>query len=163
MIFVCIAYENPKQHTAGFLGLQVALILVAVQNTLYVIMTGKSYINFSTASTTRIAMTYLFLLLCISAVKVWATVYIVINGVGPDLYKEDSFIPGMVTGQVIDHIWMVFNALIPLFIAIVRMNKELPLEIEFSLPKPTPERSGSEEVETKPLISESSESGYGLS
>ena len=121
-------------------------------------MTGKSYTNLSTASTTRIAKTYLFLLLCISVVKVWATVYFIITAKGPALYRVNSFIPGMVRGQVIDHIWMLFNAVIPLFTAIVRMNNEHPLEIEISLPKPTRVRSGSEEVET---ISESSESSYG--
>ena len=36
MIFVCLAYENVKSHTAAFFGLQVALMLVALQNTLFI-------------------------------------------------------------------------------------------------------------------------------
>ena len=71
MIFVCIAYENVQQHTAGFLGLQVVLILVAVQNVLYIIDADVSY-NFlgGIKRTRQVAITYLGLLLVISAVKV---------------------------------------------------------------------------------------------
>jgi hypothetical protein len=36
VIFACIAHGNVKQHTAGFLGLQIALMLVALQNSLFI-------------------------------------------------------------------------------------------------------------------------------
>jgi len=139
MIFVCIAYEEPAKHTAGFLGLQVALILVAIQNTLYVIMTGQSYptVGLSSSTTAVLAKIYLFLLSCISAVKVAATVYIVLNGVGPAFYKKDSPIPGQCVGQIVDKIWMIFNAVLPMCIAFIRMKNEDPLTIEISMPTPT--------------------------
>ena len=139
MIFVCIAYEQPSQHTAGFLGLQVALILVAIQNTMYIIMIGQSYptLGLSASSTALLAKIYLFLLSCISAVKVAATVYIVMYAIGPDFYRWESPIPDMVVGQIVDTIWMLFNAVLPMFIAVVRMNNEDPLTIEISMPTPT--------------------------
>ena len=163
MIFVVISYENPKGHTAGFLGLQIALIMVAIQNVNYVIMTGQTYKTrlFGEWSSSRVAClakTYLILNLCISAVKVWATVYIVKHGVGPDLYKQPTRIPGIVTGRIIDLIWMLFNAIIPFFIAVLRMRNEEPLEIDISIPSPTYVNSAGEIVqptaETEPLASE---------
>jgi len=148
MIFVVIAYEDAGRHTLGFLGLQIALMLVAFQNFFYVIMTGQSYPtwNLSTRQTAIIAKTYLILLVCISAVKISATVYIVIHGEGPAFYKEDSFIPGMVKGQVVDLVWMLFNALIPVLIAIVRAKNEDPLEFEVTCRTPTYENVGDEQA-----------------
>ena len=140
MIFICVAYENVQAHTAGFLGLQIALILVAVQNTLYVIMTGQDYhvkslvlgipINLSAATTAKVAKTYLFLLSIIGAVKVSATIYVVGHGYGAPITMQDSPVAGMKVGQLVDSIWMVFNAVLPLIIAFVRMGNEEPLKIE---------------------------------
>jgi hypothetical protein len=136
MTFVCISYESIKQHTAGFLGLQIALILVAVQNTMHVIILGESYpyLNLSTVQTTRLAKTYLVLNCLISSVKIWATTYIINHGVGPDLYKAQSGIGDLVWGRIIDIIWMIFNAILPFFISFVRMQDEAPIEFEISLP-----------------------------
>eukprot|EP00527_Entomoneis_sp_CCMP2396_P007723 CAMPEP_0198141592 /NCGR_PEP_ID=MMETSP1443-20131203/4578_1 /TAXON_ID=186043 /ORGANISM="Entomoneis sp., Strain CCMP2396" /LENGTH=221 /DNA_ID=CAMNT_0043804391 /DNA_START=88 /DNA_END=753 /DNA_ORIENTATION=- len=166
MIFVYVAYEDPGKHTAGFLGLQFALVLVAVQNTLYVVMTGHSYrfacFNLDTARTARIAWTYLILNMCITSVKLYGTIFIVKHGYGPDLYKQPSFIPGKATGQIIDAVWMLFNAVIPLIIASVRMNNETPLEIEISLPTPiyVGESSSGKSGEAAPLTSGSAASSY---
>ena len=48
MIFVILAYENVRGHTAGFVGLQLSLILVAWQNTLKIWDSniGYSYFDF---------------------------------------------------------------------------------------------------------------------
>jgi len=43
MIFVILSYENMGGHSAGFFGLQIVLMMVAIQNTLYVISTGIAY------------------------------------------------------------------------------------------------------------------------
>lgn len=152
MIFVFIAYDNPQGHTAAFLGLQIALILVALQNTMYVLMTGQSYptINLSAEKTKMVGITYLVLLLGISSIKVWASCYIVANGVGPDFYKKESFIPGLVTGKLVDYVWMLFNAIIPFVIALVRSKNEDSLHLEVTCPKPA-YRDASGEVD--PIVS----------
>jgi len=138
MIFVFIAYSNPQGHTAAFLGLQIALILVALQNTMYVLMTGQSYptINLSAEKTKMVGITYLVCLLAISSIKIWASCFIVANGVGPDFYKRDSFIPGLVNGKLVDYVWMTFNAIIPFVIALVRSKNEDPIHLEATSPKP---------------------------
>ena len=135
MIFVCIAYEAVQQHTAGFLCLQVALILVATQNTLYIICSGQGY-DFlgGTKNTARVAMTYLVLLLIISSFKITATIYVVGHAVGAPWTLKASGIGDLVVGRVVDLIWMVFNAGIPLLVAYIRSKNEAPLEIVITCP-----------------------------
>jgi len=143
MIFVCKAYENVNLHTAGFLGLQIALILVAVQNTLFVIMTEQSYniktlvlgipISFSTATTAFLAKLYLGCLLVVSAFKISFTMYVVGNGVGAPVTLIFIDALGMPVGKLTDTVWMIFNAVLPLIIAIIRMSNEEPLEFDISI------------------------------
>ena len=141
MIFVCIAYENVQQHTAGFLGLQVVLILVAVQNVLYIIDADVSYEFLGGIKRTRqVAITYLVLLLVISAVKVSATIFIVANGYGADWTRRKTAIEGVVSGQIVDWIWMVFNAVLPLGISIVRQRADPPMTVVFFSNENTPRR-----------------------
>lgn len=136
MIFVCIAYDNPRGHTLGFLGLQVALLLIAFQNAFYVVITGQSYPPYLTAKRTQmVGQAYLAGLTAVGVVKVAGTVHIVTHGVGPDWYKIE-FLHGMVFGKCVDIVWMVFNAVIPFFIAAVRAAHEQPLKIEISCSNP---------------------------
>ena len=138
MIFIFIAYENVSHHTLAFLGLQIALVLVAFMNTLYVIMTGQSYpsVGLSLSKTRCLAWTYLIGLLAISYFKIEGTIYIVINGIGSPFYKKPvEFLDGWVWGEVIDKIWMIFNAVLPFFIALVRARHEAPLEFKITTPK----------------------------
>jgi hypothetical protein len=137
MIFVCIAYDKVEQHTAGFLGLQIALILVAVQNSLFLIDTEVSYEYLGGIHKTRTAIkAYLIGLLAISLVKVSATIFVVGNGYGADWTMKDSGIGDMKVGQVVDLIWMLFNAVAPLIISYFRANNEIPLVIEVSTDAP---------------------------
>jgi len=147
MIFIYIAYEDTAKHTVAFLGLQIALILVAFQNTFYVIMTGQSYptLGMSKGGTKCFAWTYLIGLVAISAFKIWGTIYIVTEGTGSPLYKTPvDFWPGKLWGQMIDYVWMLFNAIIPFFIALVRSRNETPLTFEVTCPKPNYEGGDSE-------------------
>lgn len=126
MIFVCIAYENVQQHTAGFLGLQVALILIAIENTLYVIASEKSYrfVGGGPERTKKLAMLYLFCLLIISSIKVSATTYLVVTGTGAEWTRKPTAIKGVVPGLLVDWIWMLFNAVLPVMISIIRQREE---------------------------------------
>eukprot|EP01083_Nonionella_stella_P255211 876256_1 len=137
MIFVCIAYEKVELHTAGFLGLQIALILVAVQNSLFLIDTEVSYEYLGGIHKTRRAIkAYLVGLLAISFLKVSATIFVVGNGRGADWTMKDSGIGDMKVGFVVDKIWMLFNAVAPLIISYFRANNEIPLVIEVSTDAP---------------------------
>merc|ERR1711865_130562 len=102
----------------GFLTLQIALMIIAIQNTITVINSRQYYPPIKLLDTpekvSRLAKWYLFPNLIISAVKIFATFYIVAGlnpdhpGYGPAFYRRPMF--GMVFGQIIDFIWMVFNA-----------------------------------------------------
>jgi hypothetical protein len=153
MIFICIAYEQVSYHTAGFLGLQIALILVAVQNTLFIIDADIAYEWIGGIKNTRIAaISYLIATLCVSSVKVTATVYVVTHGEGAAWTLVPSPIPGKVMGQFVDMFWMFLNAVMPLIISYIRSKSEFPLEITFDIQEPkyvTPE--GIEMSEGQPL------------
>ena len=137
MIFVCIAYENVKQHTAGFLGLQVALMLVAIQNTLYVWDSNECLNFLGTIRNTRIAgIAYLIGDLAISSVKITATIYVVKEGKGAAWTLEPSFVPGQCVGELVDKVWMIFNAVIPLIISYNRAKSEYPLDIAITSQEP---------------------------
>lgn len=138
MIFVCIAYENPSQHTAGFLGLQVALMLVAIQNTLYVIDSNECLNFCGTVKNTRLAgIAYLIGDLAISSVKITATIFVVQNGKGAPWTLEPSIVPGQCTGELVDKIWMIFNAVLPLILSYNRAKSEYPLDIAITSEEPT--------------------------
>lgn len=132
MIFVCIAYEQVKHHTMGFLGLQVALILIAIQNTLFMIDTNVAYkyLGGTIASTRFWSLLYLVGLIIISGFKVTATIYVVQEGVGAPWTMKESGVPNYKIGELVDRIWMVFNAILPLFISRLRANEDCPLVIE---------------------------------
>lgn len=111
-------------------------MLVAVDNSYFIYDSTIAYPSLGGLKGTR-RLTLLYLICCIgiSIPKIVATVYIVFqgNGVGPDWYKLDSkVIPGKCVGQVIDYVWMLFNAIIPLFIAYFRSKNEVPIKIVFS-------------------------------
>ena len=128
MIFVCIAYEDVSQHTAGFLGLQISLLLIAIQHTLFIIDSNISYDFLGGKRNTRIAaVSYLVGLLAISPPKIASTIYVVLYGHGAPWTLANRAVPGLVIGQIVDLIWMIFNGVLPLFIAYIRFRNESKL------------------------------------
>jgi hypothetical protein len=141
MIFVVLAYENVRGHTAGFLGLQIALIIVAILNTAYVLETKVSYSFLGGLRGTRItAFAYIIGNLIIGSIKVYFTTYIVFGLGGDSLYPEwglqEIAGSGLVVGQVVDIFWMIFNAILPVIISGIRAGSEPPLEFTIDLKKP---------------------------
>ncbi len=128
LIFVFIAYENVRGHTAGFLGLQISLILVALQNALYVMCTKQKIVG-SVETTQALVKVYIAGLSFISAFKITATIYVVFNGEGAPWTMGKSFVPGMPVGRLVDQVWMVFNAILPLIISFLRNKAEKKLQI----------------------------------
>jgi hypothetical protein len=45
-------------------------------------------------------------------------------------------LPGNCVGQLIDKVWMIFNAVLPLVISYVRSNNEYPLEFVITSDEP---------------------------
>jgi len=152
MIFVLIAYENVKTHTAAFLGFQFALVIIAIMNTMYIVLTGMSYpeICFSKRVTGIVARVYLGCNLLISAVKIYATAYAVATGTVPAWLKLFAK-PGLRYAKLIDNIWLLFNVVFPLIIACIRMRFEEPLVVEITMPKCKHDIEGSSS-ETASLI-----------
>lgn len=135
MIFVIVAYEDVRGHTAGFLGLQVALLVVTIMNCAYVYLTGQDYpdygISASTAAT--IALTYGVVDFFVTCVKIYGTAFIVTgNGSPPAYFFYDT--PFGTLGSVIDKFYMLTNAVLPPIIAYVRMTEEESIEIKVDGP-----------------------------
>jgi len=124
MIFVALAYENPRGHTAGFLGLQIALVLLAIENTLFIIFTNRR-----SKHEKMVALFYLACLCTIDFFKISATIYVVTHGYGAPWTMDQSHIGNLKVGEVVDKIWMFFNAIMPLLIAFYRSRVDEPIKI----------------------------------
>ena len=136
MIFVILAYENVRGHTAGFIGLQLVLMMVACLNVFYISETKIEYEFLGGRQGTRIcALAYLFCALGVSAIKLYLDSNVVLGFPYPE-WGLKHVGESMVVGQVVDMIWMLFNAVLPLFIAYVRARSEKPLEITIDLQPP---------------------------
>jgi len=148
MIFVFIAYDDPQMHSFSFLLMQLALLSVALMNTFFVVLSKQSYpaLGLSESNTSRIGYTYLICNIAVSSIKIYATAYIVKHTSSPDWYKEPSILSFWVKGQLLDRIWMLFNLVLPIAIAYLRMNNEDPLTITFSVPTPTYHEGSSSET-----------------
>jgi len=131
MIFVYIAYENVEMHTLGFLGFQVCLMLMALQTVIYILETDHVMYNLETDHvkkhrffgkyTKYLAIAFIIGDLIIFAFKVTATFYVVLHGRGAPWTMRDSHIGDTKIGELVDLIWMIFNALAPLIISFIRM------------------------------------------
>jgi hypothetical protein len=141
VIFVVLAYENVRGHTAGFLGLQIALLIVAILNTAYIIETKSSHSFLGGLQGTRItAFTCLTGNLIVSSIKACFSAFVVFGLGGDNIYPQWALqkVAGSEKGigQVVDVVWMIFNALLPMIIAAVRARSEPPLEFTIDLGKP---------------------------
>mmetsp|Transcript_24082 Transcript_24082/g.53116 ORF Transcript_24082/g.53116 Transcript_24082/m.53116 type:complete len:793 (+) Transcript_24082:215-2593(+) len=159
MIFVEISYLVVGKHTAGFLGLQIALLSIAIMNVCYIYLTKQSYPTFgvSSAAARKIALTYLSINLPISALKIYGTAYIVFipSHKPPGFYSLPTPF-GVKFAKALDIVWMIMNAILPVAIAFVRMTDEESLVVEIVAPQHVYEKkpaSVSEiPIETSPLL-----------
>ena len=158
MIFIVAVYDSVSGHTAGFLGLQIALVLVTIQNTLYVLETQVAYSFLGGLYNTRMAaIVYLSLTLTISMVKVVSSFYVVIHSAAAP-WTLVPVVGSIVTGQVVDWIWMVFNAVLPLGISYARAKSEHPLLVTIGIKEQKYFAEDDDGQETATLISSSSSS-----
>uniref|UniRef100_A0A7S2YEE7 Uncharacterized protein n=1 Tax=Entomoneis paludosa TaxID=265537 RepID=A0A7S2YEE7_9STRA len=135
MIFVILVYEDARGHTAGFLGLQLTLMMVACLNVWYISETKLEYDILGGRRGTQIAsLIYLVCDLAVSATKFWLDVHVVLGYDYPSWGMKP--VGSLVVGECVDHVWMLFNAILPLIISYVRSQKEQPLEITIDLQAP---------------------------
>ncbi len=135
MIFVVTVTQEPIPifgveipptvgHTMGFLGMQLALILVAFENVLQVLYTTDRRIFKMSPKVTNIgAVVYLTLLVLVTVFKISWCLSLFATGKGwiPDPWPH-----------VFDRFWMVLAAILPILFAIDGMRTELDFEITFA-------------------------------
>mmetsp|Transcript_28706 Transcript_28706/g.34080 ORF Transcript_28706/g.34080 Transcript_28706/m.34080 type:complete len:328 (+) Transcript_28706:57-1040(+) len=147
MIFVFLAYENVEMHTMGFLGFQICLMLIALQSVGYIIEADVEYES-CRHHTKLLAKAFIIGDLIIFAFKVTATFYVVTHGKGAPWTMKDSPISGMKVGQIVDLVWMIFNAMAPLGLAYLRMGFDRHLEFTVKF---KPKSVHEVDTETQPL------------
>lgn len=118
MIFINLVSVNMLAHSFGFLGLQVGLCLVALENVLFLNATQVSYEWLGGRRNTKIASwTYLIVASVTTFFKMFFTTYNILTrtrfpGVTPALTKA------------IDHFWMLLIAVMPIWFARIHIKKE---------------------------------------
>lgn len=134
MIFVCTVTQDPIPffgteispvlgHTLGFIGMQIALILIAFENIAYAFYTQQSVFRMSPSLTRKVAMLYLTSLFMITCFKLsWAFSFF---ATGTPWF-------GSPWPHIIDRIWLVMAAILPLFFAINGMRTEPDMIVSIS-------------------------------
>jgi len=117
-----------RGHTAGFLGLQITLIIVAMLNVYFMIDSKAEYAWLGgRKGTMAVATIYIVLNLIISPIKLYLTCNIVFYSL-PAPWSLNT-IGGAYIGQDVDTIWFIFNAVIPLLVGFLRAFSEPSITI----------------------------------
>lgn len=136
MIFIFIAYEDVSNHTLSFLGLQLAFIMITIQNGIHIIDTGVSYKFLGGPRGTKIfTRCYVVANIVISIIKVYLSSQVITYG-RPVAWSLKEVAFGWNWSRFIDSIWLFFNGLAPMLIAFIRARSEKPLIIEVSMETP---------------------------
>ena len=135
-VFVNYSYLDISTHTSFFLGLQLALMLTAIQNVLFIYDTNTAYKIFGSTHKERLQNT-----------RTWALIYLIGDimigipkfMVGLSVVMTEKAAPwtlkevfGMKVGKLIDLVWMFFNAIIPVIISYYRSKNEQPINFVIS-------------------------------
>ena len=131
MIFVVTVTQDPIPffgteispvlgHTLGFLGMQIALLLVAFENVAYAFYTHQSMFGLPPRWTKVGAVTYLFLLTLITCFKLsWAIT----------LFATGTPWATGTMARTVDRAWMALVAVMPMIFAIYQMRTEPELVV----------------------------------
>ena len=132
MCFTVTSYDNIQGHTAGFLGLIILLILLTIQNCIYVLDSQVAYAFLGGLKGTRLAVIIYFIInLIISGIKVSSVFYVVRTGkVAPWVSQKVGSIFAI---QIVDWTWMFFNAILPLFLSFSRARTERGIDITIDM------------------------------
>lgn len=125
MIFIIKVDESANGHTLGFFGLQIALILVALQNVLYVNVLGYHLPCVGRKGTKILSWFYFIVFVPITGYKIAYSI---------SMLMGRPFIDVSIPAQVsivycVDKLWMLLAAIMPVFFAQWQKRKEPPLRI----------------------------------
>ena len=112
--------EGALGHTLGFFGLQLSLILVALENVLFINLTGVEYPFLGARGTVIASWLYFFAVAPLTLFKIYVA-FTALTG-----NKIDHF---SVIGKTVDHMWMVLVAFMPIIFAQVGRKTEAFLKI----------------------------------
>ena len=127
MVFVNEAFRSTVYHTLPFQGLQIALILVALTNSLYW-TTHKTPLyakELGLKGTHRLMSLYMLCLIVVSVFKIVVVSSIFAEAPVLDVTKPNS----AAVCAFADRAWLVLAALIPPFLAAYERRCEVPLTI----------------------------------
>jgi len=114
--------EGALGHTMGFFGLQLALILVALENVLFINLTGVEYPFVGLQGTRILSWLYFAVVAPLTVFKIYVA-YTALIG-----HKIDHF---MVVGRVVDFLWMILVAFMPILFSQVGRKTESHVKITF--------------------------------
>jgi len=114
--------EGALGHTMGFFGMQLALILVALENVLFISLTGVKYPLLGKQGTRIASWIYFAVVMPLTLFKIYVA-YTALTG-----NKIDNF---MVIGQLVDKIWMLLIAFMPILFAQIGRKTEPHVKITF--------------------------------
>lgn len=112
--------EGALGHTMGFFGLQLALILVAMENVLFINLTGMEYPLLGLRGTRIASWIYFAVVTPLTLFKIYVAYTALIGR------KINNFI---VVGRVVDLIWMILIAFMPIVFAQIGRKTESHVKI----------------------------------
>lgn len=131
MIFVVIAFKNVIGHTLGFQGLQLALIVICLENFIGGFLWGKATGKWwklpylTVTQTTVVAGLYVALLVTVTIIKLTLVISIFANNPVVDSTTDS----GAAFSHAMDRMWLLLAAVCPLFIALHLRRTEPSIEI----------------------------------
>jgi hypothetical protein len=126
MIFVISVEESAAGHTLGFLGLQIFLLLVALENVMLANCRKEDYFRLGHKATKALSWTYYFILAPATIMKIVFTIAFLVKKPLLDIHDplQVLFI------RTLDRIWLVLAAVLPLFFSIYQYKTEPHLKIK---------------------------------
>lgn len=125
MIFVISVEESAAGHTLGFLGLQVFLLLVAIENVMLANCRKEDYFHLGRKATKILSWTYYFILAPATILKIALTIGFLIKKPLLDIHDPLQAL----FFRTLDRIWLFLAAVLPLFFSIYQYKTEPHLKV----------------------------------
>jgi hypothetical protein len=140
MIFIVESYGNSPGYGAGFLGFIVLMILVTIQNCIYIldsqVVDEYKFLGGAGLKGTRVAVIiYLIINLIINGCMFASIYHIAKTGEAAAFTAHQKF-GSFVVGRDGGTIWMLFNVALPTFIAFFRARRDHGLAITLVMVPP---------------------------
>ena len=121
MIFVVLAFEDTMGHALGFQGLQLSLVLVALQDVLFMEALQIAWPHFGRKLTRVLHWTYFVALIVVTFLKL-LIVLTLFYASAPVVDPKTS--SGAAFCQILDRLWMLLAAVLPIALAELERRSE---------------------------------------